>query len=180
MKYFKKIEGKRVYLSPMNVEDTEIYTKWMNDEKVTDNLGTTNMLMTLYGERSWIESVNNSGKLQFSIILKENDEVIGNIGFNKIDPIFQNAEIGIFIGEEENRGKGYGTEALKLIIKYGFENQNLNNIMLRVVETNELAIGAYKNAGFKEFGRRRKSFYKKGNLYDEIYMEILKDDYLTK
>ena len=65
-------------------------------------------------------------------------------------------------------------EALNLILAYGFDYLNLNNIMLKVFAFNEVAINCYKKVGFKEIGRRRQSYYKKGEFFDEIYMDIFK------
>ena len=111
------------------------------------------------------------------INLKENDELIGNCSFTEIDLIHRNAMLGIFIGDEKNRGNGYGKEAIKLLLEYGFNNLNLNNIMLNVYEFNKGAIKVYESLGFKKFGTRHKSYYFKGKFYDEIQMEILKEEY---
>ena len=177
MKYFKKIEGENVYLSPMNADDIEIFTKWVNDFNVTDNLGNSSKLFTKENELEWLNKCNIEGKLQFSIIKNEDNSLIGNCGFNEIDYLKQTATIGIFIGEEINRNKGYGSEAIKLLIEYGFNYLNLNNIMLKVYSFNERAIKAYKKCGFQEFGHRHETYPLKGKLYDEIYMEILKKNY---
>jgi len=177
MKYFKKIVGERVYLSPMNVEDTEIYTKWMNEFSVTDGLGMSARVTSLEGEKSYIESMTKHGEYQFAIIDKNTNKLLGNGGFNNINHINKTAEVGLFIGEEEDRNKGLGTEALRLLVKYGFEYLNLNNIMLRVYSFNERAIKCYTKTGFKEFGRRHNTTIIKNVTYDEIYMEILREDY---
>lgn len=177
MKYFKKIEGEHIYLSPMNEDDIETYTKWVNDNKVTDGLGNSSKLFTVENERDWLIKNNLDGRLQLAIVRKDNDTLIGNCGFNRIDNLKQTATVGIFIGEEENRGKGYGTEAMKLLVQFGFEYLNLNNIMLKVFSFNEGAIKSYQKCGFKEFGRRHEVYPLKNKWYDEIYMEILKKDY---
>ena len=91
--------------------------------------------------------------------------------------MYGTATVGIFIGEEENRNKGYGTEALKLLIGYGFDYLNLNNIMLTVYSFNEGAINCYKKVGFKEFGKRRKAVMLKNKRYDIIYMDIIREEY---
>ena len=95
-------------------------------------------------------------------------------GFNFTD---RSAVLGIFIGDDSNRGKGYGKEAIKLLLEYGFNNLNLNNIMLSVYSFNKRAIKVYESLGFKKFGTRHKSHYFKGKFYDEIQMEILKEEY---
>ena len=107
----------------------------------------------------------------------ENDELIGNIGLMDIDHINRKAEVGLFIGEPENRSMGYGTEALRLILKYGFETLNLHNIMLHVHSDNQRAIACYNKVGFHEFGCRREAIYKNGSYFDLVHMEILDIDY---
>lgn len=85
--------------------------------------------------------------------------------------------IGVFIGEEDNRSKGYGAEALKLLLDYGFNYINLNNIMLTVKSFNERAIKCYEKVGFKEFGRRRESYFLNGKYYDDVHMDILASEF---
>lgn len=175
MKYFPKLVGSRLYLSPMNVEDAPTYVKWLNDKTVSENLGLDMKVTTLEGEKEWLKK--NQNDYNFAIVLKENDELIGNCGFDEIDLIHLNARLGIFIGDEKNRGNGYGKEAIKLLLEYGFNNLNLNNIMLNVYDFNKRAIKVYESLGFKKFGTRHKAYYFKGKFYDEIQMEILKEEY---
>jgi len=177
MKYFKKLVGEKIYLSPMNLEDAEIFTKWLNDFNVSDYTGRSSGLMTVNAEKEWLNNALNSGESLFSIIKLENDKLIGNTGLMKIDNIRRTATLGIMIGESENMNKGYGTEALKLLLDYGFNYLNLNNIMLEVFEFNKRAIRAYQKAGFKEIGRRRKAYFLNGKYYDEIYMDILAEEF---
>jgi len=171
MKYFKKIVGERLYLSPMNVEDAETYVKWMSDRTVTDNLGNTSRICTLPGEKEYIES-RKSSDYDFSIILND-DTIIGNISLMDVNLVSRKATLGIFIGEEENRSKGYGTEAMKLLVDYGFNILGLHNIDLNVFAFNEQAIRAYEKVGFKEYGRRHESYFLDGKFHDEISMEII-------
>lgn len=175
MKYFEKIKGERLYLSPMNIEDVEIYTKWMNDKEVTENLGSYIRNFPIKVEKDWLEKEDNG--YNFAIIKRENNELIGNISLTNLDHINQTATLGIFIGEKENRNKGYGKESIKLILDYGFNTLNLNNIMLTVYSFNQRAINTYKKIGFKQIGNRRNSIYRDNQIYDEIYMDILKNEF---
>lgn len=175
MKYFKKLVGKKVYLSPMNIEDAEIYVKWLNDFDVTDGLGRSSSVVSLEVEKEWLSK--NSGEYQFAIVRIEDDKMIGNCGFNVITQSRQCGEVGLFIGDEENRSSGYGQDALNLLVSYGFDYLNLNNIMLKVFSFNERAMSCYKKVGFKEIGRRRKSYYLKGKFYDVVYMDILREEH---
>lgn len=172
MRYFKKLVGKQVYLSPMNVDDAEAYVKWLNDFEVTNGVGNSSRITSLESEKEWLR--HNSSQYQFAIVSLENDNLIGNCGIQGVDNLRQCAEVGLFIGDEENRNKGYGGEALNLLLDYCFDYLNLNNVMLKVFSFNERAINCYRKVGFKEIGRRRQSYYLKGSFYDEVYMDILR------
>lgn len=174
MNYYKKITGERIYLSPMNIDDAQTYVKWFNDFTVTDGLGCSFKNFSLEDEKKWLN--DNAGQSQFAIIRLEDDKLIGNCGFHAIDQIKQCAEVGLFIGEEENRSMGYGAEVLHLLLDYGFDYLNFHNIMLRVYSFNERAINCYKKVGFKEIGRRRESYYVRGKFHDEVFMDILKEE----
>lgn len=177
MKYFKKLVGENIYLSPMNVEDSEVYLKWMSEFNVTDCMGLSSELMNLTSEQNWIEESLKKMKLQFAIVDLETDKLIGNCGFEDINQIRRTATIGLFIGDEEHRSKGYGTQILKLLLDYGFNYLNLNNIMLEVFSFNERAIKTYTKLGFKEIGRRRESYFLNGKYYDEVFMDMLNVDF---
>ena len=84
MKYFKKLVGENIYLSPMNVEDAEIYSKWMNDFNTTDYIGSSSNIINLVDEKNWIEKSLKESRLQFAVVDLENDKLIGNCGFDDI------------------------------------------------------------------------------------------------
>lgn len=172
-KYIQKIKGERVYLSPMFLDDLEIYTRWMNDFEVTRYLGQASKCFSLEGEKKVLEKLVLEG-YNFAIVLKEENRLIGNASIFDIDHLHQHGTIGLLIGEEADRGKGYGQEIVKLLVGYGFGYLNLNNIMLKVFSGNLNAINTYKKCGFSEFGRRTKCFYVDNTWHDEVFMEILR------
>lgn len=176
MRYFKKLVGDRIYLSPRNAEDTEKFTEWLNDFNVTDYVGKSSQLVTLSGEKKYLEEYS-SPEATFSIVTLEDDKLIGTAGFDKIDHLNRRATLGIFIGDKDYRDKGYGTETVRLVLDYGFNYLNLNNINLTVMEFNQRAIKCYQKCGFKEVGRRRKANYINGNYYDSVLMDILKEEF---
>lgn len=178
MKYFKKLVGDKIYLSPRNIEDAEIYAKWINDFEVTDYTGYSSKVMDIEGEKEYLSSTaKKTNSMPFAIVKQENDELIGTAGFDKLDYINRVGTIGIMIGEQENREKGYGTETINLLLDFGFNYLNLNNINLYVMEFNPRAIACYKKCGFKEMGRRRKTVFLNGKYYDKLYMDILKEEF---
>lgn len=176
MKYFKKLIGDRIYLSPRNVEDAEIFVKWLNDFEVTDYTGRSSNVMDIEGEKEYLSSKKNNS-VNFVIVKLENDEMIGTIGFDNIDYINRVATLGIMIGEKENREKGYGTEAINLILDYGFNYLNFRNINLEVAEFNDRGIACYKKCGFKEMGRTRKTIFLNGKYYDKLIMDMLSEEF---
>lgn len=178
MKYFKKLVGENIYLSPMNMEDAEKYVEWFSDFSMTDGLGTSGSIMTLEEEKEWLEKTLKKCDLQFAIVSLAEDKLLGACGFNEISHQHRIGTVGIFIGDEENRSRGFGAEALQLLLDYGFHYLNLNNIMLNVKSFNERAISCYKKVGFQEFGRRRQSYFLNGKYYDDVQMDILAEEFV--
>lgn len=176
MKYFKKLIGDRIYLSPRNSEEAEKFTEWLNDFETTDYIGRSGILTTLEGEKKYLED-NTSPEATFVIVTLDNDKMIGTVSLESIDHINRCATLGIFIGDKDFRSKGYGTEAIKLILEYGFKYLNLKNIKLDLMSFNGGALKCYKKCGFKEYGRRRKCRFINGKYYDSIEMDILKEEF---
>lgn len=177
--YYKKLIGKNIYLAPKNIEDAEKYVEWLNDFRTTDYLGKSGKIMTLENEKEYLTKAMDD-EATLDIVTLAEDKLIGTVGLESIDHLNRTGTLGIFIGDVEEREKGYGTEAIKLILDYGFNYLNLNNIKLDVVEFNNRAIGCYKKCGFKECGRRRKSEFIDGKYYDRISMDILKEEFTDK
>lgn len=180
MKYFKKVEGDRLYLSPLNMEDAETYVRWLNDSGITNNTHGTAKLMNVESEKAWIQNTLEHQEYTFAIVLKETDQLLGNCGFMNISFIDQTATVGIFIGEEDTRNHGYGSEALQLLLRYGFEVLHFHSIDLTVYDFNERAIHCYEKIGFQECGRRHECYYLNGKWHDRIHMEIFEKDWREK
>ncbi len=176
MKYYKKLIGDRIYLSPRSTEDAEKYTEWLNDFDTTDYLGRSGNVITFESEKKYLEE-NINLEAAFAIVTLEDNKLIGSISIENINHIKRRGTLGIFIGDKDYRSKGYGTEAIRLILEYGFKYLNLNNIKLDLMEFNERALKCYKKCGFKEYGRRRKSEFVNGKYYDTIEMDILAEEF---
>ncbi len=177
MKYFKKLVGDRIYLSPRNEEDAEIFTQWLNDFDTTDYIGRSSTVVTLSGEKEYLQKPMAENARNFAIINLENDKMIGTVGLENIDFINRCAILGIFIGDKDFRNNGYGAEAIRLLLDYGFNYLNLESVKLDLLAFNERALACYKKCGFQETGRRRKHRYINGEYYDVIIMDILKEEF---
>jgi RimJ/RimL family protein N-acetyltransferase len=175
------LKGDRVYLGPVKREYIDSYLKWLNDPAITQFLSMF-LPLTRMMEEDWIENLKNrNDTIAFGILIPDENDVeklIGNCGLHAIDWKNRVAEVGIIIGEKEYQSKGYGTEAMEILINYGFKTVNLNRIQLRVYEFNSRAINSYKKIGFVEEGRMRKAVFINGEYHDIIIMSILQDEWL--
>ena len=176
MKYFKKLVGDRIYLSPTNTDDYEKIVEWLNDFETSDYMGHSSQLISMAGQQEYLAH-NSNPECTFSIVTLNEDKLIGTVGLENFDYINRTATLGIFIGDKEYRSQGYGTEAIKLILEFGFKYKNLNSISLDLISFNERALKCYKKCGFKEYGRRRSCKYINGKYYDQIYMDILENEF---
>ncbi|MGL4913964.1 MAG: GNAT family N-acetyltransferase [Romboutsia sp.] len=174
--YLKKLIGNKVYLSPIDRNDYVKYTQWVNDMDVAIGMTFANMLIDEEAEKNSLDRLSKA-PFNFAIILKETNQVIGNVGFPKLDYINKLGEVGIFIGDKESWGNGYGNEALSLLLDFGFNLLNLNNIYLKVYSFNRQAIKCYSKVGFKEVGRLREAKIIGCNKYDEVCMDILANEF---
>jgi len=177
MRYFKKMTGERIYLSPLNPDDAVTYTKWFNDKDMVGNLGLYTQMISLSKEKQTLEDMAAGNTHHYAIILLDGDLLIGGVSLDSVNHRCRAADLGIFIGDEAYRSKGYGAEAIRLILNYGFNDLNLHNIMLTVHADNLRGIACYEKVGFKEIGRRREAMFKNGRYIDMVYMDIMDTEY---
>lgn len=174
-------QSSRLYLRKMTTDDVTIYHTWRNDIEV---MRTTNPSIDLFTLDSTAEFVNhvilgsNTSK-SYMIIDKESERPIGITSLIQIDFKNRNAECIIDIGEKDYWRKGYGTEALKLLLDYSFLEVNLHRVSLRVFSFNEKAIKMYEKIGFKHEGISRDCIFREGKWNDIIHMGILQREYVT-
>jgi RimJ/RimL family protein N-acetyltransferase len=156
-------------------EDADQFIIWLNDLEVLENLQLYAAVINAETEQEAITKL--AREHNYSIIDKESDAPIGVCGFNALDQLNQTGEVGIFIGNKDFWGRGYGSEALSLLLDYGFRALNLHNIMLTVYSPNKRALACYEKLGFKRIGVRRQSLRRNITVSDVIYMDILPDEF---
>ena len=179
MKYFSKISRGNIYLSPLNTEDYEILTKWLNDDRISDWVNNTKAILSLTSEKTFLENISRNEDQTIkalAIIKKEGDKFLWIVDLSKINYIDQIATIWISIWDFDEHNKWYWADALNAILLYWFHTLNLKNIDLHVYAFNESAIRCYQKVWFKEYGRRRESHYCNWKFRDEIYMDITKSE----
>ncbi|MET3207309.1 UNVERIFIED_CONTAM: RimJ/RimL family protein N-acetyltransferase [Paenibacillus sp. PvR008] len=174
------LEGSRVYLRPIHVEDTELYYNTLFGQDMRRLTGTQRSFTKDQIGR-YIESKGqDTSSLLLLIALQEDDCIIGDIALQDMDSLNRSANIRIAINEQGNMGKGYGTEALVLMLDYGFGICNLHRIELNVYDFNERAIRCYEKIGFQREGVQRDALFYNHQYHDSILMSMLSSEYRAR
>ena len=172
------ITGNLVTLSKPQKEDMPLLLEWRNDpnnRKYFREYRETN----LEDQLNWYENIIMKDPTWHHFIVKpilEPNKVIGVVLLNHIHPIYRTGEFGITLGDSEYREKGYGKDMLLTLIKYGFNQLNLNRIWCEVY-SNNTSIHMYRKIGFKDEGILRQTVYKDGEYLDSYILGMLKSDY---
>ena len=173
------IEGTLVNLRAPEMTDLERNTRWINDREVTQYLS-LRYEMSQAAEEAWLRDLVSKplayDRVFFAIETKDGEH-IGNTNLFNVAPENRSAELGIMIGDKARWSKGHGSDALKTLLRFGFEEMNLNRVELFVYSFNERAQAAYRKCGFVEEGRRRQALYRKGAYHDFIVMAVLRDEW---
>ena len=176
--YIRKLIGTKCYLSPLNLEDAEQYTVWLNDMEVTENLQLISSVISIDGEKELLKKL--AQEHNYGIVDITTNQLIGNVGFVDINHLHRTAEIGIFIGDKSYWGNGYGQEALSLLLDYAFKKLNLHSILLRVYDFNQRAIACYEKIGFRKIGEIRDGLIRNMEYHNVVLMDILPADFYEK
>jgi len=174
------IYGERIRLRADEKDDLPRFVAWLNDPEVRAGL-MLYLPISLAEEEGWFERMlthpEDEHPLAIEIRQGENWLPVGNCGFQKIDWRCRTGEVGILIGEKQYWNQGYGTEAMRLLLRHGFETLNLNRIGLDVYADNPRAIRSYEKAGFVLEGRRRQAMFKRGQYVDILQMSVLREEW---
>ncbi len=174
--YFK---GDRLYLRPSEPADGPLFQRWINDPDTRRTLGSFRPF-TEAAERKFIEQADEDpNAAHFAIVLHQGDRLIGSTALRDIRWKDRCCEFGIMIGDADCRGKGYGTEATRLMLKYAFETLNLNRVQLGVLAFNEFGIRAYERAGFVREGVQREYLFTDGRYVDHVMYSVLAREYFA-
>lgn len=173
----EEVEYKNITLLPIKYEDTENIVRWRNSKEVREKFLWQEEL-TKEQHEYWLKTQIDTGSaVQF--IIKENisGKKIGTTFLKNIDNSDRKAEFGIFIGEISEQGKGFGINAIKAIIFFGFKLLLLNKIYLRVLESNTVAFRLYERVGFRLDGKLRDEVCIDGVFQDIYIMSILRREF---
>jgi RimJ/RimL family protein N-acetyltransferase len=167
-------EGERLYLREVRPSDVnENYYRWMNDPEVTQYLESRYYPQPAEKMREFVEGMlGNRNHVFFAIALKDGDRHIGNIKLGNINWVHRIADVGLLIGEKDCWGKGYASEAIRLVTEYAFGKLNLRKLVAGCYDVNGGSARAFLKVGWEEEGRRKAQYFCAGVYCDEILLGI--------
>jgi RimJ/RimL family protein N-acetyltransferase len=175
------IRGEKVLLRAFTHSDLPTFARWFNDQEVTQFLGANMWPMSMESEERWFQRYLDEQMMGLCIETLapagQSGVLIGNCSLMHPSERNHNAELGIVIGEKEYWSQGYGTDAIKTLLRYCFDELNYHKVYLRVYDFNTRGIRCYEKCGFRHEGRLRQHMYRHGGWHDEIVMGVLRDEF---
>jgi RimJ/RimL family protein N-acetyltransferase len=170
--------GKLIRLRALEPADLEREYGWINDREVTQFLE-MRYPASHEAERAWLEGQAKVSydHLTLAIEVLDDGRHIGNIGFVEAKPEDRKGVLGIMIGDKDFWSRGYGTDAVLTVLRFGFDEMNLNRVMLHVHDSNARAIACYRKCGFVEEGRLRQDRFTAGAYQDTLVMGVLRGEF---
>jgi RimJ/RimL family protein N-acetyltransferase len=168
-----------IQLGPIRAEDSAILWQWINARPLVV-LSSSYRPVHESSHQEWFANMQRQRDcVFFAIRLAPADVLVGTCQLHKVQPVHRSAELQIRIGHPDSRGKGYGTQALRQLLKFGFQDLNLNRIHLHVLPGNRPALRLYERCQFQREGRLRSAVFIDGEYQDVILMSLLRDEYLA-
>ena len=175
--------GRLVRLSAWDPEEmSKAFARWnLNSEFFRLLDSSARPMLSPKAELQWMEKEIGEISLAsyfFSIRTLAEDRLIGQLVLDVVDWSGRDAFVGLGIGETEYWGQGYGTDVMNILLRFAFTEVNLRRVTLTVFEYNPRAIRSYEKAGFRHEGRRRDALHREGQRWDELYMSILREEWM--
>jgi RimJ/RimL family protein N-acetyltransferase len=172
------LRGSKVRLTALRQDDASKIAEWNEDVGYLRLQDTNTALPKSKAQiEAELEQLQGGNAILFTIRTNEEEALIGTAGFYEIEWANQSAWLGIGIGDRTAWGKGYGSEALRLLLQYGFDEMNLHRVTLTVVEYNKRAIAMYERAGFKHEGTFREFGRRDGKRYEMYLYGLLRPEW---
>lgn len=175
------IKGKALTLRAIEENDLNLLQKWANDPATQDGIGELHFPSSMDFHKAWFQNLKSDKLNQRFVVDVPEIGIIGISSIMNIDWRNGHAWHGLILGEDSHRRKGYGIDAIMATMRYAFEEMNLERLDGSMIEYNKLSISTYcgKRLGWKEEGRRRNYYFRKGRYWDQVLVGITKQDYLS-
>lgn len=172
-------DGAPVILAPLTDADSETLFRWINDRALV-LFNAPYRPVSDAQHRAWFDAVRRRDDVAiFGIRLADGGALVGSCQLHGIHPVHRSAELQIRIGRAEQRGRGLGTHAVRLLLDFAFRDLNLRRVFLHVLAGNAPAIRAYEKAGFTREGVLRRAAYIDGEYRDVVVMSVLAEEHAS-
>jgi RimJ/RimL family protein N-acetyltransferase len=173
------IAGEHIILRAFERDDAERCYRWMNDPNIVRTLR-SRYPIAFQNEIEWLEramhvSVPDSER-HFAIERKDDRTHIGNASIHEIEWVSRTASFGLFIGEPSAWNRGFGSDAIRTLVRFAFDEMNLRKLRIGVFEYNERAKHVLEAQGFVQEGRLRQEFYREGTYHDIVILSIFRGE----
>lgn len=174
------IQGRVLTLRAIEERDLELLHKWANDPDTQDGIGEIHFPSSMAFHMSWFQKLESDRLNQRFVVDVPDIGIIGISSIMSIDWRNRHGWHGLVLGESNHRGKGFGTDAIMATMRYAFDELNLQRLDGSMIEYNKPSIATYcgKRLGWKEEGRKRNYFFRKGRYWDQVLVGVTKQDYL--
>lgn len=169
------IKGEKVLLRAIELKDAEMLRTMMNDEAIEEMMWGYSFPVSEHQQKAWIERLPADNSV-FRAIIEADGTAIGTIILSDIDLRNGNAEIHIKLADSAQRGKGYGTDAVRALVQYAFCELRLHCVYCHVKEDNIASQKMFEKCGFVQEGRLRGRVYRHGRFYDFFEYAVLNSD----
>jgi RimJ/RimL family protein N-acetyltransferase len=176
------LHGERIYLRAGERSDIPLFVRWFNDHRTTRTLIFLGP-MGVVSEEAWFTRMTEqqgTDRWFFVICRLADDRPVGSTDLHEVDVRNGSASLGIAIGDPADTGHGYGSDALRTLIRFGFDQLRLERIELDVYDFNDAARRLYERVGFRHEGTRRHALYSDGAFHDVHRMAILRDEWTDR
>lgn len=173
------IKGKFLTLRAIERTDLPTLQKWANDPVTQDAIGEIYFPSSLDFHLGWFEDLKSDTLNQRFVVETPEGGIIGVSSIVNIDWRHRHAWHGLVIGDSSHRGKGYGVDAILATMRYAFEELNLERLDGSMIEYNGASLGLYlgEKVGWREEGRKKNYFYRKGRFWDQVIVGVTRADY---
>lgn len=170
------IAGEHVILRAFEREDAERCYRWMNDPSIVRTLK-TRYPIAFQTEMEWLDRAMHpaAGERHFAIERKDDRTHIGNASIHDIDWVSRTAAFGLFIGEPSAWNRGFGSDAIRTLVRFAFDEMNLQKLRINVFDYNDRAKHVLLTQGFVQEGRLRREFYREGAYHDIVVLSVFRD-----
>lgn len=168
--------GNPLGLRPIRTSDVDDIMAWINDPDVTRNFANMSAAITREQELAWLEHVIASDTDRLYAVVDESGAYLGNAGIHKIYWPARNGRLGLVLGAPGARGRGLGTQAMRLLIDMAFAELGLHKVWLVHYRTNTRMAHIAEKLGFTEEGVLRDEYFHQGSFHDMIRWSLLEDD----